>query len=257
MIEDFHEITYKTASFFAFVDLITKKYGIGFSYAMKTDDDSYVALDRIASFLGIHGGKADYIGKWGANSPYRNPSNRYYTSYEEYSEAFFPDYCQGLGFLLSSTLVRCAATQMEIGRFLKHEDVFIGLMARRCQVNHTLAVPEYSFRPYRGVDDDDLPAAEMAGRMIQHRISSDKDMIDHHNSAIDDRLIRITDQLNVGDGIEHYYSDTYGWCKGTIVAKSKTAKGTSIILYYSDGFVGDWPFLPYLGDFRKAKESMK
>jgi hypothetical protein len=78
--EHFHEITYKTASFFAVVDRITKKFGIVYSYAMKTDDDSYVALDRIASFLGIHGGKPDYMGNCkGTKKPFRNPSNRYYT----------------------------------------------------------------------------------------------------------------------------------------------------------------------------------
>ena len=111
MIEDFHEITYKTASFFAVVDLITKKCGIGYSYAMKTDDDSYVALDRIASFLGIHGGKADYIGKWGTNTPYRNPSNRYYTSYEEHPEAFFSRLLPRIGipFILYSSSMCCNA----------------------------------------------------------------------------------------------------------------------------------------------------
>lgn len=256
--EHFHEITYKTASFFAIVDQITRKFGIVYSYAMKTDDDSYVALDRIASFLlSTHGGIADYIGKWGANTPYRNPSNRYYTSYEEYPEAYFPDYCQGLGFLLSSNLVRCAAKQMENCRFLKHEDVFIGLIARRCQVNRTLAVPEHSFRPYRGVDDNDLSAAEMAGKMIQHGITSDEDMIDHHKSAIDDRLVHSAGELNVGDVIEHYYSDNDGWCRGIVVAQDKTAKGTNITLYYSDGIVEEWPFRPYLGDFRKSNKSIK
>lgn len=133
---------------------------------------------------------------------------------------------------------------MEYCRYLKHEDVFIGLMARRCQVNRTLVVPEYSFRPYRGVDDDHLPAAEMAGRMIQHGITSDRDMIDHHTSAIDDRLVRIAGELNVGDVFEHYYSDTHGWCRGIVVAQDKTAKGTNITLYYSDGIVEEWSFRP-------------
>ena len=79
----------------------------------------------------------------------------------------------------------------------------------------------------------------------------------HHNSTTDDRFICIASRLNVGDVIEHYFSDTHGWCKGIIVAKSKTAKGTSIIVYYSDGFVEVWPFLPYLGDFRKTDKSNK
>ena len=59
----------------------------------------------------------------------------------------------------------------------------------------------------------------------------------HHNSTTDDRLICIASRLNVGDVIEHYFSDTHGWCRGIVVAQNKTAKGTSITLYYSDGFV--------------------
>mmetsp|Transcript_15927 Transcript_15927/g.45808 ORF Transcript_15927/g.45808 Transcript_15927/m.45808 type:complete len:759 (-) Transcript_15927:130-2406(-) len=286
--EHFHEITYKTATFFAVVDRLTRELGIDYAYAMKTDDDSYVALDRIASYLDIQVGKPDYVGKCvGPREPFRNPSSRYYTSYTEYPEEFFPEYCQGLGFLLSSHLIECVVTHMENCRFLKHEDVFIGSLAQRCQVKNTLAVPEYNFRPYRSgcmcddlqtvhkemeglkqdgnsVDDNDLSAAEMAARMIQHRINSDADMIRHYRSHLDSRLILSSEDISVGDFVEYYFSDEYGWLGADVKNVSNFViegkKGTDnsspwlqVGLYFRmDQEFESVEYMPFWGTMRKS-----
>ena len=81
MEEDYHKITYKSAAFFAIVDRVTRDLDVEYEYAMKTDDDSYVALDRIEMFLGhlsnVESVKPDYIGKCNKKvSPIRNSSHQ-------------------------------------------------------------------------------------------------------------------------------------------------------------------------------------
>ena len=265
------------------VNQVTEELGVfDYAYSMKTDDDSYVGLGRIVMFINHLLEKPDYIGKCiGPRKPFRNKNSRYYTTFQEYPEEFFPEFCQGLGFLLSSGLNSCIVKNMAHSRFLKHEDVFIGAMAKRCNVKHTLAVPELIFRPYRSgctcddpqsvreemerldngnrPDDDSVfPAAEMAAKMIQHRINSDKDMIDHHESAFNNQIITTARDLNAEDEIDYYYSDEQGWSRSTILALDINAgSGTVEVKNNFDGSIQEVPFLPYryLGNFRKlAKE---
>ena len=145
--EGFDEITYKSAAFFAVVNQAAEELGVfDYDYVMKTDDDSYVSLHRISSYINNQIVKPDYVGKCvGPRKPFRSKKSRYYTTFQEYPEELFPEYCQGLGFLLSSGLNSCVAKNMALSRFLKHEDVFIGAMAKRCNVKHILAVPELHF----------------------------------------------------------------------------------------------------------------
>lgn len=251
------------------------KLGIHYAYAMKTDDDSYVALDRITSYLDNKGRKPDYVGKYlGPRKPFRDPKHQYFTSFAQYPESLFPAYCQGLGFLLSPHLVRCIVVSMRNSRFLKHEDVFIGLLAERCHVSNILAVPENNFRPYRngctcdnplsvrrevervnrGKDlgvHDVLPEAEMAAKMIQHRINNSTDMLNHHKSATDERLVSTISEIDVGNNMEYYYSDKYGWCRIVILALATSTDGIKVkVKFYSDGSVEELVFLPYLQNFR-------
>ena len=263
------------------VNQVTEELGVfDYAYSMKTDDDSYVGLGRIVMFINHLLEKPDYIGKClRPRKPFRNKTSRYYTTFQEYPGEYFPEYCQGLGFLLSSGLNSCIVKNMAHSRFLKHEDVFIGAMAKRCNVKHTLAVPELIFRPYRSgctcddpqsvrkemeklddgnrPDDDSVfPAAEMAAKMIQHRINSDKDMIDHHESAFNNQIITTARDLNAEDEIDYYYSDEQGWSRSTILALDINAgSGTVEVKNNFDGSIQEVPFLPYLGNFRKlAKE---
>jgi len=81
--EDYHKITYKSAAFYAILDRVTLELDVDYEYALKTDDDSYVALDRIEMFLEHQrhkGIKSDYIGKCNTDvGPIRDNSHKYYT----------------------------------------------------------------------------------------------------------------------------------------------------------------------------------
>jgi len=293
--EHYHKITYKTAAFFAVVDRVTSELNIDYAYAMKTDDDSYVALDRIEAFLKHLNDenkavKPDYIGKCNAGvSPIRDIEHKYYTSLEEYPERLFPTFCQGCGFLLSNIFIKCLSSHHNVGvlRFLKHEDVFIGLLAQRCNVTNIQFINENHLRQFRTgwshgnskatakereriisngnpVDDEELPMPEMAARMIQHRINSDADMIRHYRSHLDSRLILSSEDISVGDFVEYYFSDEYGWLGADVKNVSNFViegkKGTDnsspwlqVGLYFRmDQEFESVEYMPFWGTMRKS-----
>ena len=151
--EDFHKIPFKTAAFFAIVNRMAREFGMEFSHAMKTDDDSYVALDRLEMYLkhlNHIGANPDYMGKCSLEvaPPMRNIDNKYYTSLEEYPERKFPPFCQGCGFLLSRSVIECISYHSNVGtmRYLKHEDIFIGLLVQRCYVDRIHSLSRFHCR---------------------------------------------------------------------------------------------------------------
>ena len=292
--EEYHKITYKSAAFFAILDQLTLELGVDFKYAMKTDDDSYVALDRIEMFLEhLHhkGVEPDYIGRCNDDvGPIRDSSHKYYTSLQEYPWQKFPTYCQGFGFMVSQSFVRCLSSYQNVGstRYLKHEDVFLGLLAERYGIKKIQFIKDYHFRQFRTgwnhgdsraikserqriqssgdpVRDEELPIAEMAARMIQHRINSEADMVRHYKSHFDPRLIVSTDEINVGDFIEYYMyvDDENGWHGADILNISNVKSGREV----GPGNSSEWlqielyfrlaqeyltvNFIPFLGTLRK------
>lgn len=181
-------ITYKTAMFFNVVNNMANELGLEYTHALKTDDDSYVAMERLqALFAETH--NVDYWGQCGRYSkPFRDPEHKYYVSREEYPKEYFPPYCQGGGFVLSRKTVECAAVEMQRTPFVSMEDVYMGMVAERCGAFKTIAVPQH-LRIYRGNSAQDKEVSKPTmegGKIIQHKIVDAKDMEAHHAALIED-----------------------------------------------------------------------
>lgn len=273
--EHFHSITRKTAIILVAVDQIMAHFKMNYSHIIKTDDDSYVDLDGWRDFVVRHGSKQlDYAGKFQAGpSPIRDPENKYYTSVEEYPEPFFPAYCQGLGFLMSHGFVQCATSSGHIAnvRYLKHEDVYVGMLAERCGLSNGItSIKEHVLRPFRTglaqdaqkerdavynrigrIEKKDLPKAEMVGKLVQHHIHSDADMIDHHTSYLNSRdiIIRSLDEIHVNDQLEFYFDDHWCWLECVVMG---ITRGKNILLRFpADGYVQSYNFEQNRGLLRK------
>ena len=111
--------------------------------------------------------------------------------------------------------------------------------------------------------------AEMAARMIQHRINSDEDMIRHYKSHFDPRLIKSIDEINVGDFIEYYVNDENGWHGADILNISNVESDRKV----GAGNSSEWPqvglyfrfaqeyvlvdFIPFWGTWRKSSRHQK
>lgn len=198
--EDFLLITYKTAMFVQVVNAMANELGLNYTHVLKTDDDSYVAIERLERFL--EGKKGiDYFGLCGHYSrPKRDPDHKYYVSKQEYPKDFFPPYCQGGAIVLSRNMVECAAIEMEKTMFLSMEDVYLGMVAERCGIVPTRAEKDKIMiqRPEEDSEDEDSgdedsenekdakivlrpkPASFADGKLVQHHIIDDKDMEAHH-----------------------------------------------------------------------------
>ena len=209
-------LTYKTQSFASIVHREMKRFdnergGIQYSYLFKTDDDSYVNLKYLEYELierkrvtPIYPQSIPFM--WGIctymkRRPLRDSKYKWSISRKAYPEELYPTYCEGAGFALSRKLVDCIVDDHHIAqiRYMPFEDVSIGMLGERCHVElfvnaHELIHLYRSGYPYgsaeeytrvdlnlgRLPDGDWLPEANMTSRIVQHRINSDVDMIEHH-----------------------------------------------------------------------------
>ena len=193
MEEDYMSLTYKVSAFLKIVDDVATEYNIQYSHVLKTDDDSYVALDRLRThfnFLEAKGVSTKYWGNCRKNvnkEVDRDPNKKWSLGFHEYPEAIFPVNAVGAGYVMSRDFVHCAAGSGHIAktRFLKLEDVFVGMLAERCHISptcerelvHDLRLgtdkERFDVSMSRGaLDEKKLTPADMAGRIIQHRINS-------------------------------------------------------------------------------------
>lgn len=174
-------LTFKTGSFLA----VAYKNILNFSYLFKTDDDSYVNIEELHKALLIDEPTrlADYWGKCnnGGWKPHRNHDipwqKKWYISYEIYPESSYPPYCQGAGFALSQRFLDCAvgANNLENIRYMPNEDVAIGLLAERCNIN-----PLNDERVWIRWYESELT---MAGKIVQHYVKNENEMRAHHKSC--------------------------------------------------------------------------
>jgi len=125
-------LTYKVGVFLRAIDKHVKQY----SYAFKTDDDSYVVMEKLRESL--HGNQPDYWGncngeeKW--RRPKRNPSHPHYMPTSTYPQELYPVWASGMGYALSSNFISCASRHLESLQFMPMEDIAVGMLAEKCNV---------------------------------------------------------------------------------------------------------------------------
>ena len=109
---------------------------------------------------------------------------------------FFFVYSQGAGFGLSRKLLECVVDGNHVSNFRYNpfEDVSIGILVERCAQSPKMITGVKVFRADtqeerdrvklngKTVDHDWKPAANMQGKLIQHRVETEEDMINHHKS---------------------------------------------------------------------------
>lgn len=166
--EGYLTLTYKTQIFMHIVHNIDK-----LTYAFKTDDDSFVFVERLKKELTKT--KPDYWGRLFHNARVnRNPNHKWYISVEEYPDKYFPDYCSGTGYALSTSFLKCAVTKFQTMPFMKWEDVATGMLAKRCNI----AI----YNAGKKVDNNGK-TADMSQVIIKHYVKTKEEMIKHYNSA--------------------------------------------------------------------------
>ena len=126
-IENYYNQTYKIQMGFEWAIRYCK-----FSFLLKVDDDVFVDGIAVISYLSEPSTpkKELYVGNLIKRAkPVRKEDAKWSTSYDEYGETFYPDYCSGFGFILSYDVVALFVEMFDFLPFFKIDDAYVGMLA--------------------------------------------------------------------------------------------------------------------------------
>lgn len=114
-------------------------------FVLKTDDDMFINIPRLLTFLSKHNPEVRAIygrlaKKW---KPIRNKKSKYYISPQQYKPAVFPDFTTGPAYLLPGRLAKELYAASLNHTYFKLEDVFLtGIVANDLKIKRIHA-PEF------------------------------------------------------------------------------------------------------------------
>lgn len=122
-IDSYNNLTLKTISMLEWTDTYCPKV----NFVLKTDDDMFINVSKLLSFIDSHFKYTRTIfgrlaKKW---KPIRNKKSKYYVAPRQYMPAVFPDFTTGPAYLITSDLIHDLFTKALDQTYLKLEDVFI------------------------------------------------------------------------------------------------------------------------------------
>ena len=122
--EDYRRLVFKSAALF---DFAARRRDATFDYLLKTDDDSFVRIDRLVAQLRAVRQPRVY---WGSHNAHvrraASPTHKWYDSL--WREPFYPTYALGSAYALSADLVRTLAALPVAQRpMFRVEDVATGI----------------------------------------------------------------------------------------------------------------------------------
>lgn len=137
-VDTYSNLTLKTISILEWVDVYCSEV----KFILKTDDDMFINVPRLLSFIDKHKNDKRVIfgrlaRKW---KPIRNIKSKYYVSRDQYNSSVFPDFTTGPAYLLSSDIVHDLYEGALDQTYLKLEDVFTtGIVAQKLGIKRSQA----------------------------------------------------------------------------------------------------------------------
>nr|GMD16970.1 hydroxyproline O-galactosyltransferase GALT6-like [Ipomoea batatas] len=190
-------------------------------YIMKCDDDTFVRIDALMNEVKkVPHGRSLYVGNINYNhKPLRK--GKWAVTYEEWSEADYPPYANGPGYIISSDIAHYIVSNFEQHklRLFKMEDVSMGMWIQRYNSSREVAyVHSLKFCQFGGLlhrtlsipEADDLPVDKTAKRKKISLLQREMTMANYHRCH-DSKPATLTG----GNGLE----TLYGKCFGNILRK--------------------------------------
>ena len=111
-------------------------------YFMTTDDDMYINMPNLFKYLKSKNKNTVYVGcvHFGS-SPNHDLSSKYYVPRNIYPGLYYPDYCPGAGYVISTDVVQLLYKIIPSVPMLYIDDVYIGILMKKIGV-----VPEHNAR---------------------------------------------------------------------------------------------------------------
>lgn len=137
-IDSYSNLTLKTISALEWV----RDYCPKVKFVLKTDDDMFINVPRLLSFVNKRSKDRNIIfgrlaRKW---KPIRNKKSKYYVSQAQFKPEIFPDFTTGPAYLLSGDIVEKLYNGSLAQTYLKLEDVFTtGIVAHKLGIRRTQA----------------------------------------------------------------------------------------------------------------------
>lgn len=105
-------------------------------YVMKTDDDTFVNVPRLVSYLRRNGRRNLLLGCLICSAvPVKNRNSKWYTPKTLFGERVYPNYLSGTGYVISGDMVPRLYSAALATPFFHLEDIFVtGICARRLRV---------------------------------------------------------------------------------------------------------------------------
>ncbi|KAH8341559.1 hypothetical protein KR059_010205 [Drosophila kikkawai] len=136
-IDSYNNLTLKTISTLEWADLHCPKA----KYVLKTDDDMFINVPKLLTFLDKHKDKRTIYGrlakKW---KPIRNKKSKYYVSVDQFAAGVFPSFTTGPAYVLTGDIVHELYVRSLKTVYLKLEDVFTtGIVAKSLDIKRVQA----------------------------------------------------------------------------------------------------------------------
>ncbi|EDW52079.1 beta-1,3-galactosyltransferase 2 [Drosophila sechellia] len=136
-IDSYNNLTLKTISTLEWADVHCPKA----KYILKTDDDMFINVPKLLTFLDKHKDKRTIYGrlakKW---KPIRNKKSKYYVSVDQFAAGVFPSFTTGPAYVLTGDIVHELYVRSLKTVYLKLEDVFTtGIVAKSLNVKRVQA----------------------------------------------------------------------------------------------------------------------
>lgn len=130
--DTYHNLTYKAVSWLRFVS----RYCPNIDYVLKADDDMVINMRHVTKFLRFHYVAGDhrtvYCLIWYNLTVQREPNNRWHLSKEDYDNDYFPNYCSGSAYILTSDIIEPLYRQSFRVPFFWIDDIYVtGLLVKR------------------------------------------------------------------------------------------------------------------------------
>lgn len=132
-IDSYNNLTLKTISSLEWVDTYCSRA----AFVLKADDDMFINVNRLMSFIDKHHSSERVIygrlaKKW---KPIRNKRSKYYVSPQQYFPSVFPQFTTGPAYLISGAAIHDLYLKAMAQTYLKLEDVFTtGIVAQLVNV---------------------------------------------------------------------------------------------------------------------------
>jgi len=122
-----------------------------FRFILKADDDVYVRVPRLITWLNNSGSPSNFYGGYISYEDdlyeiiQRDPDSPWYVSYEEFNETSYPPWCRGPFYVISYENIPKYLGYIHIRNPFKTEDTYTGVISYELGINATF-IPSFHIK---------------------------------------------------------------------------------------------------------------